>query len=97
MAAVKGKKGFQPGSSANPGGRPKKNAEFVEACQKHAPEALAFLASVMNDANQETSDRIKAATVIIERAFGKPPQAVEIGTPEGQQTPMFVVQVKQDV
>ena len=78
---------FKPGVSGNPGGRPKKprtiEARRIEAdakalARQRAPEAIQALANIMNDAKAPPAARVSAATVILDRAYGKPRQEVEI-------------------
>lgn len=71
---------FQKGQSGNPGGRPKMDPKFVAACTKAAPKALEYLIKVLENPLSQDSDRIKAATVIIDRAYGKPAQSVDLNS-----------------
>jgi Family of unknown function (DUF5681) len=78
---------FKPGVSGNPGGRPKK-PDTIEAkkiiadvrtlARELAPEAVATLKSVMQDPKSPPAARIGAATVILDRGYGKPGQAVTV-------------------
>ncbi len=65
---------FQKGKSGNPGGRPKEANEAKELAKKHGPEALKRLVYWMR--SDEARASISAATTIIERAYGKVPQAI---------------------
>jgi Family of unknown function (DUF5681) len=78
---------FKPGVSGNPGGRPKKlatiEARKVEAdvkalARECAPEAIASLKSIMMNEKAPPAARIGAATVILDRGYGRPAQAVEV-------------------
>lgn len=69
---------FKKGQSGNPKGRPKKSKEEVDAekiCRSFAPEALEKLRELMDSSND--SIRLKAISIILDRAYGKPKQAVE--------------------
>jgi HEAT repeat protein len=70
---------FKPGQSGNPGGRPKGEARVREAAQKHGLEALAVLVDAMKDPDARV--RIRAAEIVLERGFGKAPQAIIGGEP----------------
>ena len=52
--------------------------KFVAACTKAAPKALAYLIQLIENPLAADGDRIKAATVIIERTYGKVSQAVDL-------------------
>ena|ERR1700730_12823376 len=49
---------------------------FYEAARQHDQEALRVIASVMMDDKQPASLRLVAANDLLDRAYGKPPQAV---------------------
>jgi hypothetical protein len=71
---------FKKGQSGNPGGRPKKTPEeldLIAACKAKTPAALAVIESIMTTGENERN-RLAAAQAIIERAYGKPKEAVEL-------------------
>lgn len=71
---------FQPGQSGNPSGRPKQDPAIKEAARAHAERALAVFVANMEDENPAV--RHKAAEAILDRAYGKPAQA--IAGPDGE-------------
>lgn len=79
---------FKPGVSGNPAGRPKaKDKDIVEQVRKIAPEIvkrLIDLALARVECKPETS--VRAAEVLLNRAYGLPRQAVDVN----QQTTQFV-------
>lgn len=73
-------KPFQKGRSGNPGGRAKKTPEeldLIAACKEKTPRALSVIADIMENGENERN-RLAAAQAIIERAYGKPKENVEL-------------------
>ena len=70
-------KGFKPGQSGNPSGRPKKTPEeidLVKACRSKGHDALMVLEKIMLHGSE--TNRLKAAMAILERGYGRPEQPV---------------------
>ena len=73
-------KGFTPGVSGNPGGRPKGLSRRVrELVGDDGHEIAEFMFTVMNDERARNADRIDAAKWLADRAFGKAPLVVTAG------------------
>ena len=73
---------FQPGQSGNPGGRPKGEGKVREAAREHTDTAVGVLVAAMAD--EDARVRIKAAEVLLDRGWGKPPQSLTMtGDDEG--------------
>ena len=77
---------FVKGQSGNPSGRSKGWAAELAQFQKLSPEARKLLATMLKSAEKD-SDRIRAAEIILERAWGKAAQPV---TGEGGEGPVKV-------
>lgn len=84
MAGTRG--GARPGA-----GRPKGSREaatkvaqqtIAELAKKYAPQAIEALAQIMI-AGESESARVAAANAILDRGYGKPTQAVNIGGQDG--------------
>lgn len=63
------------------GGRQKGTANKSANCVRelaapYGKESLEYLASAMRDKNGKTSDRISSAKELLDRAYGRPPQAI---------------------
>ena len=77
-------KGFTPGVSGNPGGRPKGLSRRVRELVGEDGGAIAeYMLSVMEDDRARTADRIEAGKWLADRGFGKATLVVSAGaTPE---------------
>jgi hypothetical protein len=64
------------GQSGNPGGRPKLEGEIRALAQKHGKPAIERLVELMASKNERVA--VAAAQVILDRGYGKPPQALQI-------------------
>jgi hypothetical protein len=67
---------WQKGQSGNPGGRPKVAAAVLELARHHGPDAIARLIELMH--SQKETVAIRAAEALLDRAYGRPPQAVAV-------------------
>jgi hypothetical protein len=70
---------FQPGQSGNPGGRPKAEAKVKALAQQHTEAAINALVESLADPKA----RVAAATALLDRAWGKPAQAIAGADGEG--------------
>ena len=68
---------FKKGQSGNPGGRPRKDIRLVELAQEQTQKALDTLVRIMGDEEAPHAARLTAANSILDRAHGKPRQALE--------------------
>lgn len=68
---------FRPGESGNPGGRPNEDSmtrEVKRLAKEKSPEAIARLVFWMQSDNPKAS--VSAANALLDRAVGKPKQAI---------------------
>ncbi|WP_342162540.1 DUF5681 domain-containing protein [Methylobacterium sp. SD21] len=70
-------RGFKKGSSGNPKGRPPINREIQEMCRELTPKVVERLFDIaMHGRNDSAS--VQAATQILDRAWGRPKQSVDV-------------------
>ena len=62
---------FEPGTSGNPGGRPKDEARVAELARSYTSEAIETLAHLMRHGRDERV-RGTAAQALLDRGWGKP-------------------------
>jgi hypothetical protein len=72
---VKGK--FAPGVSGNPGGVSEVRREMQELARLHSVEAIETAVRIMRTGKSETN-RLVAVSIILDRAWGKAKQSVEV-------------------
>ena len=70
--------GGRKGAGRPPGSRNKVSREIAAAAREYGVEALDFLVTTVRDASEVTSERIKAAKEILDRGYGKAPQAHKV-------------------
>jgi len=72
------------GISGNPAGLPKAIGELRKLAQTHTPEAIDALVTALKDKNGVV--RVRAAEALLDRAWGKPTQAVDLDVTACQST-----------
>lgn len=77
MTAIAVKKPRKPGSGRKPGSKNKVTLEARALAQKHAGDAMLTLVGLMTFASTDMA-RIAACNSILDRAYGRPGQSVEI-------------------
>ena len=82
--------GARPGAGRKPGSREaatkQEQATISELARKHAPDALAALVRITKQGASESAI-VAAANSILDRAYGKPVQAVEHAGKDGAPMP----------
>ena len=75
--------GRREGAGRPVGSRSRANVDLREAAQTFTRSAVATLATIMRDKEQPAAARVSAANAILDRAHGKPKQAMEHSGPGG--------------
>jgi CheY-like chemotaxis protein len=75
--AENGQEALAEGKSGNPGGRPRQLASVMHEARRHTLEALQVQLQLMQSAESE-SVRLNAAEAILNRAWGRPIQALQV-------------------
>jgi hypothetical protein len=102
-ARIRGR--FAPGHSGNPGGIPSTSQEIVKLARECSVDAIKVLHQIVLSDRYPTSSRVAAASVLLDRGFGRPKLNVEfegdaritairqiIVSPDGEETirpPLF--------
>ena len=68
---------FAKGSSGNPSGRPKIDAEIKEMLRGATPKAVQLLIQTVDDQEAPLKLRLDAAGTILDRVYGKPTQPID--------------------
>jgi hypothetical protein len=67
---------FRKGFSANPNGKLPVVREVQELARTYTVEAIGTLRAIMQDPQQPGATRVAAATALLDRGYGRPPQAI---------------------
>ena len=67
---------YLPGVSGNPSGMSRALVEVTDLARQHAPEAMAALVEIATQGKSESA-RVAAAIALLDRGYGKPPQAID--------------------
>lgn len=73
---------FEKGKSGNPGGRGKDAKKFADLCMSLSEDAINRI-SEMAQFSEDDNIRLKANMYLVDRALGKPAQAVNVGDHDG--------------
>lgn len=76
-------KPFEKGKSGNPGGRPRVPDDVREAAKALTALALDTLEKIIRDDETPAAARVTACEAVLNRAWGKPAQAVELTGKDG--------------
>jgi hypothetical protein len=71
--------GARPGAGRKKGAVSQAKRDLAAMAKDHAEEALEVLVSVAKNPRASSAARVSAATAILDRGFGRPRQAVDLG------------------
>jgi hypothetical protein len=72
-------KGFLPGRSGNPGGRPKTPfSQYIRDKTENGSILVDYVLSVFRDRKLSAFERMQAVTWLADRGFGRPPYALDV-------------------
>jgi len=75
---------FKPGQSGNPSGAGRMPVEFKDLAKGYSRDALKVVIDIMQDNKASQKDRLRASDMIMDRAWGKAMQGMEVSGPEGK-------------
>ena len=77
MALLRGNPAWMKGQSGNPKGRPKIPEDVRTLARAHTREAIETHIEIMRDKDAPPAARGASANAILDRAYGKPAQAID--------------------
>ncbi|WP_215747867.1 DUF5681 domain-containing protein [Gluconobacter sp. P1C6_b] len=87
-------KPFKKGQSGNPGGIPKDLREVIALARSHTVTAITALAEIAGSPASPESARVSAANALLDRAWGKAKETVEISGQDGAPLGLVVTVVR---
>lgn len=81
------KGGKRPGSGRPKGAVSQAKRELMAMAKEHAEDALKVLVDIAKNPGASEAARVSAANAILDRGYGKPPQAVDHTSTDGTMSP----------
>lgn len=88
--------GWKKGQSGNPSGRPKINADVTKLAAEDARWAFKRIIEISQNASHDVKVRLQANQYIVDRACGKPSQAINLGDQDGGPLQISVIIKEKD-
>ncbi|MBN7763381.1 hypothetical protein JYP52_19745 [Nitratireductor aquibiodomus] len=79
--------GARPGAGRKPGKVGAAKRALSEMAKGHAEDAIQTLAAIHADREAPSAARVSAAVAILDRAYGKPPQMLDLTSSDGSMSP----------
>lgn len=87
---------FVKGKSGNPSGRPQINKDVTKLAAEEARWAFKRIVEISQDVKEPAKIRLQANQYIVDRACGKPSQAINLGDQEGGPLQISVIIKEKD-
>lgn len=87
---------FVKGQSGNPTGMSKASADVVAQAKALTPVAMATLGEIAADQTAPPAARVSASTALLDRAWGRPQQAVDMTT-KGEKLTGYVLSAPPEI
>lgn len=85
------------GQSGNPGGRAKEFGHVKELAKQFTEMAINTLAEIARDTGAKETARVAASEALLNRAWGRPEQAIELGGKDGEKLiPQLIINVSKE-
>ena len=85
--------GARPGAGRKPGKVGAAKRALADMAKDHAQDALRTLVNIAKDKEAPHAARVSAANAILDRGYGKPPQALEHSGPDGGPMPVTRIEI----
>lgn len=82
---------WQAGESGNPRGLTRYHRIVIRKARIASPQMLARMIECANDTNAPWASRVQAANAVLDRAWGKAPERVELG--DNGKKPMLIISI----
>jgi len=91
-------RGFRPGQSGNPGGRPRSLAKITREVVGDDGRAIAeFWLATMNDPAAKLSERLEASRLLADRGWGKPGVFEPLEVESGLRTRLTIEEIDREI
>lgn len=83
-------------SRGSPRSTPKQKKALSDLCKEYTEEAIKTMVEIMRDRDNMPATRLTAANMLLDRAYGRPAQAIQHQTEDGAPLFTFLQQLARD-